>query len=533
MNSDKLKKGRQFMPHRALYRASGLKDSDFKKPFVGIANSFSEIVPGHVHMNSLLEEVKKGIKEAGGVPLTFGVPAICDGIAMGTVGMNYSLPSRDLIANAIEMMVLSHSLDGWVGITNCDKITPGMLMAAARIDLPAIMLTGGPMKSGYYKGTKMDLETAFEALGSKLSEKDLYGIECNCCPGAGSCAGLFTANTMACLTETLGMSLTGCASALALSEKKKKLARETGRQIVKLIKKNLMPSQIMTRNAFLNAITVDMAIGGSTNTVLHIPVIAKELGIKIDLNLFDQISKITPNLCSLRPSGPYFMEDFDKAGGLPAVLNRLNDKLKQSQTVNFKSIKQIANSGKVVDGNIIRPTYNPYHKEGGIAILKGNLGTAVVKQSAVNKEMHFHKGPAKVFDSEEEVIKAINGNKIKEGDVLVIRYVGPAGAPGMPEMLSPTAAVVGKGYKRVALITDGRFSGATKGPCIGHVSPEAYNNGPIAAVKDGDLIEIDIAKRKLNVLINEGELKQRLQKLKKPNKEIKSEFLKQFRKSYS
>ncbi len=289
----------------------------------------------------------------------------------------------------------------------------------------------------------------------------------------------------------------------------------------------------MTRNAFLNAIMVDMAIGGSTNSVLHIPAIAKELGIKLDLNLFDNISKQTPNICSLRPAGPYFMEDFDKAGGVPAVLNRLKEKLNQSQTVNFKSIKQIAHIGKVLDGDIIRPTYNPYHKEGGIAILNGNLGTAVVKQSAVNKEMHFHKGPAKVFDSEEDVLRAINGNKIKEGDVLVIRYVGPAGAPGMPEMLSPTAAVVGKGFKRVALLTDGRFSGATKGPCIGHVSPEAYNNGPIATVKDADFIEMDIAKRKLNVLVNAGELKQRLKKIRKPNKEVKSEFLKQFRKSYS
>jgi dihydroxy-acid dehydratase len=535
MKSDILKKRIETLPHRSLLRASGLQDSDFKKPFIGVANSFTDIVPGHIHLNELTQEVKRGIKDAGGVPLEWGVPAVCDGIAM-YAEMRLSLPSRDHIADNIEIMMISHSLDAWVGVTNCDKITPGMLMAAGRLDLPAIMLTGGPMKSGKHNGEKTDLVSgSFEAVGKlkagKMTKREAHEIECSACPGAGSCSGLFTANSMACMTEVLGMSLTDCAATLALDPKKKKQAYETGKKIVELTKKQITPSKIMTKNAFYNAVMTDMAIGGSTNVALHLPAIAKELGIDLPLEFFDQLSKKTPNICHIKPAGDHFMEDLSRAGGVKAVLYQLRSKLKSAPTVNGKDIKKIAIKPK--NENVIRSLKNPYYKEGGIAVLKGNIAQeSVVKQTAVSKDMLKHSGPARVFHDEQKLLDAIEKGKIKEGDVIVINFMGPAGAPGMPEMLTPTATIAGAGYKKVALITDGRFSGGTRGACIGHISPEAYNGGTIGIIKNNDLIEIDIPNRKLNVKLSAREIASRKKKMRTP-KRTTTPLMNKFRESHS
>ncbi|MFH2105240.1 MAG: dihydroxy-acid dehydratase [Parcubacteria group bacterium] len=534
--SNKLKKDVATMPHRSLLRAGGLKDTDFKKPFIGVANAYNDVIPGHIHLNELTKYVKKGIRDAGGVPFEWGVPGVCDGIAM-FVEMRLSLPSRDHIADNIEIMMLSHSFDGWVGVTNCDKITPGMLMAAGRLDLPAIMLTGGAMKEGKLDGKGIDLVSgAFEAVGKvkagKMTEKEAHKIECAACPGAGSCAGLFTANSMACMTEVLGMSLTGCATTLALDPKKKKQAYESGKRIVQLVKKNIRPRQIMTKNAFENAVRVDMAIGGSTNTALHLPAIAKEAGINLPLDRFDAVSKNTPNICKIRPAGEHVIEDLDNAGGIPAVLNRLKKYLKSSPTVNYKNIKEIAAAGKVKNDEVIRTLNNPYAKEGGIAVLKGNIAdSSVIKQTAVEPDMMQFTGPAKVYTSEEAVMKAVENKKIKDGDVVVLNFMGSAGAPGLPEMLTPTSVISGAGLK-VALLTDGRFSGGTRGACIGHIEPEAYNGGAIGAVKNGDIIEIDIPGRKLNVKVSQAELKKRLKTIRPPQRKM-TPFLDKFRKEYS
>lgn len=534
--SNKLKKDVATMPHRSLLRADGLKDTDFKKPFIGVANAYNDIIPGHIHLNELTKWVKKGIRDAGGVPFEWGVPGVCDGIAM-FVEMRLSLPSRDHIADNIEIMMLSHSFDGWVGVTNCDKITPGMLMAAGRLDLPAIMLTGGAMKSGELKGKKIDLVSgAFEAVGKikagKMPAQEAHAIECASCPGAGSCAGLFTANSMACMSEVLGMSVTDCATTLAVDPKKKKQAYESGKKIVQLVKKDIRPRQIMTRNAFENAVRVDMAIGGSTNTALHLPAIAKEAGVNLPLSLFDQLAKKTPNICHLSPAGSYDMEDLGKAGGMSGVLNRLKQYIKSSPTVNNKNIKQIAAAGKVKNNKTIRSLNNPFAKEGGIAVLKGNIAnSSVVKQTAVTSDMMKFTGPAKVYTSEEAVLDAVQAKKIKDGDVVVLNYMGPAGAPGIPEMLTPTSAISGAGL-RVALLTDGRFSGGTRGACIGHIEPEAYNGGLIGAVKNGDVIEIDIPKRKLNVKVSRAELKRRLKTTRVPKRKM-TPFLEKFRQEYS
>jgi len=536
MRSDILKNRIETLPHRALLRATGLKDPDFKKPFIGVANSFTNLVAGHVHLNELVEEVKRGIIDAGGVPFVWGVPAVCDGIAM-YAEMRLSLPSRDHIADNIEIMTLSHSLDGWVGVTNCDKITPGMLMAAGRINIPCAILTGGPMKSGENNGEKLDVVTMFETVGKykakKISLSEAKNFECSACPGAGSCSGLFTANSMACMTEVLGMSVTNCAATLAISKEKKKQAYETGKRIVELVKKNITPKMIMTKNAFWNAITADMAIGGSTNVALHIPAIAKELGIKLSLDLFDQISKKTPNICSIRPSGKYFMEDLWLAGGVPVVLHMLQDRLKSSLTINGLDIKKIASSAKVKNEKVIRSLKNPFYREGGIAVLKGNIAKeSVIKQTAVSLDMMKHTGPAKVFSSEQSLLDAIEAKKIHECDVIVINFMGPAGAPGMPEMLTPTAAIAGAGYKKVAFITDGRFSGGTRGACIGHVTPEAYNGGTIAVIKNGDVIDIDIPNRKLNVRLSAKEIARRKKNIKIPARKL-TPLMKKFREAYS
>lgn len=527
MRSDAVKKGIEKAPARSLLRADGLTDEDFEKPFIGIANSWNEVVPGHIHLNELAEAVKEGITEAGGKPFTFGVPALCDGIAMGHNGMRFSLISREVISDCCEVMVEGHAFDGWVGVTNCDKVTPGMLMAVGRMNVPAIMLTGGAMEVGKDGNEDLDLQSVFEALGEysagKVDEKHVINIECKACPGRGSCSGLFTANTMACLTETIGMSLTGCATSIATDKRKLDIARETGRKIVELAKKNIKPRDIVNKASFRNAIRVDMAIGGSTNTALHIPAISKDFGTPVSLDDFDEISRQVPHITSLRPAGPYSIADLDSAGGIPAVLNRLIDVLEDTPTVNGKSVKEIAASSEVSNGEIIRSSDNPFHKQGGIAVLKGNLAPegSVIKQAAVSAEMMKFSGTAKVFDSEDEATDAIVSGAIVPGDVVVIRYEGPKGAPGMPEMLSPTSLIIGRGLgDSVALITDGRFSGASRGGAIGHVSPEAYEGGPIAAVRNGDIIDIDIPARSLNVRLSDGEINERLAKVKRIEREV-------------
>lgn len=513
---------------RGLLRADGLKDADFKKPFIGIASAYSEVVPGHINLKKLTEQVKKGIRDAGGIPFEFGIPGICDGIAMGHQGMRYSLPSRDIIADSVELMISAHLFDGWVGVTNCDKITPGMLMAAGRVNIPAVMVTGGPMEPGEYKGRKIDLISIFEAIGSykngDLSKKELIEIEKNSCPGAGACAGLFTANSMACMTEALGLSIPGSATVHATDKRKEEIAYQTGKLIIDLVKKDLKPKDIVTKNSFENAIRVDMGIGGSSNTALHLPAVAHAFGITLPLTLFDKISKETPHLVNLRPSGPFFMRDFDDAGGIPQILIRLKDKLNlETKTIMGNTLGDVLKKVKLVKSDTIRNIDNPYHKEGGIAVLKGNLAPngSVVKQTAVSEKIMKFEGKAKVFDSEEAATKAILAGKIKEGMVVVIRYEGPKGGPGMREMLEPTSLIAGMGLSEsVALITDGRFSGGTRGPCIGHVSPEAFDKGPIAALKDGDIIKIDIPKRKLEVVLTDKEIKERLKIAKTPKKDI-------------
>jgi len=538
MRSDILKKNIETLPHRALLMSAGLKKEDFDpdKPFIGVANSYNDIIPGHVHLNELTQEVKRGIRDAGGVPLEWGVPGVCDGVAM-FVEMRLSLPSRENIADNVEIMTLSHSLDGWVGVTDCDKITPGMLMAAGRINLPAIMLTGGPMKANVIDGKKHHPIEGFGLVGqvkggkmtAEEAEKLLPAMTC----GAGSCVGLYTANTMAVVSEVLGMSLTKCATTLAIDPLKRKQAYESGKRIVELVKKDIKPRDIMTKAAFENAIRVDMAMGGSTNTVLHIPAIAKEAGIDIDVDLFDKISRETPHLCSIIPAGPNEMADIDDAGGIPAVLNRLMDMIKDSSTVNGNSIKKVAEEGEVLNDDIIRTPDNAYHAEGGIAVLKGNIAnSSIIKQTAVEKEMMVHSGPAKVFYSEKDLLDAIEAKTITEGDVVVLPFQGPAGAPGMPEMLTPTDAIKGAGYKKVALITDGRFSGATTGPCLGHVEMEAYNGGAIGAIEDGDIIEIDIPKRTLNVKLSDAEIKERLKNAKIPERKL-TPLLESYRKKFT
>ncbi len=521
MRSDAVKQGPAAAPQRSLLRADGLSDEDFDKPFIGIANSWNEIVPGHIHLNEIVEAVKEGIIEAGGRPFTFGVPAVCDGIAMGHKGMRYSLISREVISDCCEVMVEGHALDGWIGVSNCDKVTPGMLMAMGRMNVPGLIVTGGAMEPGIGKNGNMDLQSVFEAVGAysagTIDENELHTVECTACPGRGSCSGLFTANTMACLTETLGISLTGCATALADDNRKLQIARETGRRIVEMVKKNIKPRDIVTRDSFRNAIRVDMAVGGSTNTALHLPAISKDFGCPVTLDDFDEISRDTPHITSLRPAGPYAIKDLDRAGGIPAVLKILKDKLVDLPTANGKTIFEIADSAVVKDDDVLRSQDNPYHKQGGIAVLKGNLAPegSVIKQAAVSPKMMQFSGRARVFDGEAAAAEAITSGQIVAGDVVVIRYEGPKGAPGMPEMLSPTSLIIGRGLgESVALITDGRFSGASRGGAIGHVSPEAYAGGPIAAVRDGDIIDIDIPARKLSVRLTDEEIAQRMKDFK-------------------
>jgi dihydroxy-acid dehydratase len=528
-----IKEGLERVPHRALLYATGIPMSEMNKPFIGVATSFTDIIPGHIGMRDLERFIEKGIHTGGGYPFFFGIPGICDGIAMGHRGMHYSLPSRELIADMVETIAEAHQLDGLVLLTNCDKITPGMLMAAARLNIPSIIVTAGPMLSGHYMGRRLNLTSdTFEAVGKYkkglLKDNELQALEMCACPGAGSCQGMYTANTMACVTESLGMSLPGCATSPAVLAHKKRIAFESGVKIVELIKKNITPRKIMTEKAFKNAIMVDLALGGSTNTVLHIPAIAYEAGVKLSLEVFDELSRKTPHIANMIPGGQHYMEDLDYAGGIPAVLNRLKVMLNSNPTVSGKNILEIAEQAEVMNGDVVRPLDKAYHKEGGIAILKGNLAPhgAVVKQTAVSKNMMKFEGTVRVFDSEEDGMKAILSGDIKAGDIVVIRYEGPKGGPGMREMLSPTSAIAGMGLSEsVALITDGRFSGGTRGPCIGHISPEAMEGGPIAVLKNGDRIRIDIPKRKIDVLISDEEIKKRLSQWKQPMPKIRHGYL--------
>jgi len=518
LRSDVVKFGVERTPHRAIWKCLGVTDEDFGKPFIGIANSFTDLVPGHMHLDKLVEYVKAGVRAAGGVPFEFNTIAICDGLAMGHEGMHYSLPSRELIADSVEVMTEAYRFDGLVLLTNCDKITPGMIMAAARLNIPAIVVTGGPMLSGRYGRRRVDVTAIFEAIGEysagKINLEELKALEDYAFPGCGSCNGMYTANTMACVAEALGLSLPGCATALAVSSKKLRIAKKSGERIVEMVRENLKPSDILTRKAFENAIAVDMALGGSTNAVLHIKAIAEEAGIDLPLKIFDETARRVPHICDMRPSGPHDLEELDAAGGIPAVMNVLRDKLHlDALTVTGKTVGENIRGAVVHDLEVIRPLDKPVHSEGSIAVLFGNLAPngAVTKVTAISRRMLVHKGPARVFDSEGDAMRAILNREINSGDVIVIRYEGPKGGPGMREMLSPTAAVAGMGLSdSVALITDGRFSGATRGPCIGHVSPEAAEGGPIAALKDGDIISIDIPARRLDVELSDEEIRKRL-----------------------
>jgi dihydroxy-acid dehydratase len=536
MRSDAIKKGVQKAPQRALLKALGLTNEEIDKPFIGIANSFTSLVPGHTHLNMIAERVKVGVAAAGGVAFEFNTIAVCDGLAMGHEGMRYSLPSRDLIADSIEIMVQAHQLDGLVLISSCDKITPGMLIAAARLNIPSIIVTGGPMLSGVYKEKKVGLISVFEALGKLKSGeatlKELKEIEEAACPTCGSCNGMFTANTMACLSEALGMSLPYCSTTPAVSSAKLRVAEESGERIVQMIYEDLKPSDIMSKEAFENAIVIDSALGGSTNTILHLSAIAKELGLTIDLPLFDEINRKTPQLCSMMPGGLYDMEDLNKAGGIPALMLELKEKLHlQTKTVTGKTLIENIKNAKNMNRNVIHSIENPVSNEGGIAILWGNLAPkgSVIKIAGLSRKVLTFKGKAKVFNSEEECVKAIFNGEIEKGDALIIRYEGPKGGPGMREMLAPTSAVSGMGLgESVALITDGRFSGGTRGLCVGHVSPEAADKGPIAVIEDGDLIKIDVSKRVIEVELTNEEVSSRLKKIKPIEKLIPKGYLKKY-----
>ncbi|MDQ7039053.1 MAG: dihydroxy-acid dehydratase [Aquificota bacterium] len=538
--SDLVKKGVDRAPHRALLRACGLSEEDLDKPLIGIANSYIDIIPGHVHLREFVQPIKEAVREAGGVPIEFNVIGVDDGIAMGHFGMHYSLPSRELIADSIETVVNAHQLDALICVPNCDKIVPGMLMGALRVNIPTLFISGGPMLAGEVDGKRIDLISVFEGIGQlkagKITERDLKVIEENACPTCGSCAGMFTANSMNCLTEVLGLALPGNGTVPAVDPRRELLAREAGRRIMELLKEDVRPRDIVTEEALEDAFTVDMAMGGSTNTILHLLAIAKEAGIEFDLRKINEISRRTPTLCKIAPASHYHIEDLDRVGGIPVILKEL---LKMGllhgkrKTVSGKTLEEIAGEAPDPDGEVVRTSENPYSRDGGIAVLFGNLAPegAVVKTAGVVESMLRFRGRAICFDSEEEAVRAILGGKVKPGHVVVIRYEGPKGGPGMREMLSPTSAIMGMGLgDKVALITDGRFSGGTRGACVGHVSPEAASGGPIGVVRDGDEILIDIPGRRLELLIPEEELKKRLEDFRPKRKEVPSPWLRRYMK---
>lgn len=536
MRSDAVKKGLDRAPHRSLFKAAGLTDEELSRPIIGVANSANDIIPGHVHLNKITEAVMAGIRMAGGTPVQFGVIGVCDGIAMGHEGMKYSLASRELIADSVETMAMAHMFDGMVLIPNCDKIIPGMLMAAARVNIPSIVISGGPMMAGLYRGKEISLSQVFEGVGGvaggKITEAELAEIEDSACPGCGSCSGMFTANSMNCLVEALGMGLPGNGTVPAVTAARIRLAKHAGMAVMGLVEKDIKPRDIMTEQAFENALAVDMALGCSTNTVLHVPAIAYEAGFDLDIEKFNEMSAKTPHLCSLSPGGSHHIQDLDQAGGIPAVMNQLykNGMLKNPDaiTVTGKTVKENIAGREVLRPDVIRGMDNPYHTEGGLAILRGNIAQdgAVVKQSAVAEEVLVFSGPARVFDSEDDATTAILGGKIQKGDVIVIRYEGPRGGPGMREMLGPTATVVGMGLgTHVGLITDGRFSGASRGCCIGHVSPEAALGGNIALIKEGDIIDINIPGKQINVHVSDAELDERRKTWIAPEPKVKTGYL--------
>lgn len=543
MRSDAVKKGIAQAPQRSLMRALGLTEEEMKKPLVGIVSSYNEIVPGHMNLDKITEAVKMGVAMAGGTPIVFPAIAVCDGIAMGHIGMKYSLVTRDLIADSTECMAMAHQFDALVCIPNCDKNVPGLLMAAARVNVPTVFVSGGPMLAGHVKGEKRSLSSMFEAVGSyaagTMTEEDVYDFECNACPTCGSCSGMYTANSMNCLTEVLGMGLKGNGTIPAVYSERLRLAKRAGMQVMELLKQDIRPRDIMTKEAFLNALTVDMALGCSTNSMLHLPAIAHEAGVELNPEMVNAISEKTPNLCHLAPAGYHYIEELNEAGGVYAVMNELN-KLgllhTECMTATGKTVGENIKGCVNKNPEIIRPVENPYSKTGGIAVLKGNLApdTAVVKRSAVVPEMQVHEGPARVFDCEEDAIEAIRGGKIVAGDVVVIRYEGPKGGPGMREMLNPTSAIAGMGLgSSVALITDGRFSGASRGASIGHVSPEAAEGGPIALVEEGDLIRINIPEHKLEVVVSDEELARRKAAWTPREPKVTTGYLKRYAKMVS
>ncbi len=535
MKSEIIKKGLEKAPHRSLLNALGLTKWEKDRPFIGVVNSQNDLVPGHMHLNQIADAVKAGVRANGGTPLEFPAIAVCDGIAMNHEGMRYSLVSRELIADSIEVMAMAHALDALVLITNCDKIVPGMLMAAARLNLPSVIISGGPMLAGRFQGRDVSLSTIFEGVGAvqagKATLEELEELEEAACPGCGSCSGMFTANTMNCLSEALGMALPGNGTIPAVSAARIRLAKDAGWQIMELVHRDICARDILTDKAFINALALDMALGGSTNTVLHLPAIAREAGITLDLDMIDQISSRVPHLCKLSPAGNTHIQELDVAGGVPAVLKELLSHglvAGDTLTATGKTLSENVESSSIKLPEVIRTAADPYSQTGGLAILKGNLAPngAVVKQAAVDPDMYEHTGPARIFDSEEDAVKAILDKRIKSGDVIVIRYEGPKGGPGMREMLTPTSAVAGMGLEReVALITDGRFSGATRGASIGHISPEAAEGGPLALVRDGDMIEIDIPGRKLNILVDDQELEQRKNNWQHPEPKVKYGYL--------
>lgn len=528
MNSDKAKVGVEKAPHRSLFKALGFIDEEMDRPLIGIANSYSELIPGHMNLDKIVKAVKDGVRMAGGVPVEFGTIGVCDGISMNHKGMSYSLPSRQIIADSVEIVAKAHALDGLVLVPNCDKIVPGMLMAAGRVNIPSIVISGGPMLAGKTNGKTTDLSSVFEAVGAvsagKMSMEELAELERTACPTCGSCSGMFTANSMNCLSEVLGLALPYNGTIPAVFSERIRLAKKAGMRIVDLVKKGIKPSDILTEDAFMNAVAVDMALGGSTNSLLHLPAIAYECDVELNFDEINEISEKIPDVCKLSPAGHHHVEELHMAGGIPAVVNGLFKKgllHKDCMTVTGKTLYENVKNAEIKNSDVIRMDH-PYSTTGGLAILRGNLAPdgAVVKKAAVAPEMMHHKGPARVFNSEEEVSAAILGGKINKGDVVVIRYEGPKGGPGMKEMLSPTASLAGMGLdKSVALITDGRFSGATRGASIGHVSPEAAEGGPIGLVQEGDMIEIDIEKKTINVLVSEDEFKNRKpEKVEKPVK---------------